>query len=159
MGSGAADAKAAHMSIDAIVESMEWVGDSLEIVFYGTMSHVSGDGPGNGDQWGFSARVKKTKLIIPDAKRAYFFTTSKNGAMVTKNFKDDHELARKIYGQRKPVWISAYGPVIHFGEGISKITSDSVTFSAMADTMSHSMSIPAEHVVEDKLPEATPQAR
>ena len=60
--SGAAHAKGAHMSIDAIVESIESVGDSLEIVFYGTMSHVSGDGPGNGDQWGFSARVKKTVL-------------------------------------------------------------------------------------------------
>ena len=85
--------------------------------------------------------------------------TLKNGAMVTKNFKDDYELARKIYGQRKLVLISAYDPVIHFGEGISKIISASVTFSAMTDTLSYSMSIPAEQVVDGKPPEATQQPR
>jgi hypothetical protein len=144
--SGAAHAKGAHMSINATVESIELVGDSLEIVFHGTISHVSGDGPGNGDQWGFAARVKQTKLIIPDAKLAYFFMTLKNGGMITKNFKDDLELARKIYGKRKLrlVLISAYGPVVHFGEGISKITSGSATFSLLADTMSNTVSIPAE---------------
>ena len=147
------------MSINATVKSIELVGDSLEIVFNGTMSHVSGDGPGNGDQWGFTARVKQTKLIIPDAKLAYFFMTLKNGGMITKNFKDDLELARKIYGQRKPVLISAYGPVIHFGEGISKVTSGSATFSAITDTMSYSMSIPAEQPADGNTPEAPQSPR
>lgn len=132
---GIVHGKASHMDIQATIESFTAVGDSLEIVFSGTMSHVSGDGS-SGDQWGFSARVKKTKLIIPNRNLAYFFTQGSK-PMETHNLKDDFELGTKTYGRTgQRILITAYGPVIHFGEGISKITCGSVCLAIMSDTMS-----------------------
>lgn len=138
---GIVQAKGSYMEIRATVESFSVVGDSLEVVFYGTMSHVSGNGT-NGDQWGFSARVKKTKLVIPNRKMACFFTQGKE-PMTTRNLKDDFEMGSKIYGRKgHQIWIAAYDPVIFFDDDISKITSGSVCFSIMDDTMSNTAIAP-----------------
>lgn len=132
---GIVNAKGTYMTIQATVESFEVVGDSLEIVFSGTMSHVSGNGT-KGDQWGLSARVTKTKLVIPIRGHAYFFTED-GGKMQTQNLDDDFDLGSTVYGRKgHQVWITAYSPVIHFSETITQITCPSVALSIMKDTMS-----------------------
>lgn len=133
---GILQAKGSHMTIQATVQSFTVVGESLEIVFSGTMSHVSGDGS-NEDQWGFSARVKETKLVIPNRQLAYFFTKGSE-PLKTHNLKDDFEMGSKIYGRKgNVIFITAYSPVIHFEETITQITSGSVCLSILADTMSN----------------------
>jgi hypothetical protein len=138
---GVTNAKGSHMDIRATVWSFKAVGDSLEIVFSGTISHVSGDGPSE-DDWGFSARVKKTKLIIPDRKLACFFTLG-SGPMKTHNLKDDLELGSGIYGRTgRQIWIAAYSPEVHFEETIARIVSGSVCLAIMNETMSNTQTAP-----------------
>lgn len=133
--------KGPKMEIHATVESFTVVGDSLEIVFSGTMHHVSGGGT-NEDHWGFSARVKKTKLVIPDRKLAYFFTKGTE-PMKTLNLKDDFALGSKIYGNKfQQIEITVYDPVVHFDESISKITAGSICLAILNDTMSQTETAP-----------------
>lgn len=148
---GVANAKGSHMEIQATVWSFKAVGDSLEIVFSGTISHVSGDGPSE-DHWGFSARVKETKLVIPDRKLACFFTQGRS-PMKTHNLKDDFELGSKIYGRTgQQIRIAAYSPVVHFDETIAKIVSGSVCLAIMKDTMSNTEPAPAPKKADGDTP-------
>ncbi len=125
------------MSIHGRVESFEVVGGTLEIVFSGNMFHASGNGPNDGDHWGFSARVARKKLIVRDAGSFYFFVIDDAKGEQVRNFKDDFEKAREIYAGGHYVLISVYSPEIHFDKGISKVVAETATISMLADTMSN----------------------
>lgn len=129
-------AKAPSLEIRAMVESIKVEKGAVEIAFSGTLSHVSGNGPGE-DHWGFSARVKGTKLIVSNSRNVFFFTQDANGRPVTHNFQQESELGTKIYGNPgRPIVIHAYSPAVHFDRSIERISAESVTLSILTDTMS-----------------------
>jgi hypothetical protein len=130
-------AKGPSLEIQAWIKSIKVAENSVEIAFSGTLTHISGDGPGE-DHWGFSARVKETKLIVSNSRNVHFFTQDANGRPVAHNFQQEPELGAKIYGKPgHPIFIHAYSPVVHFDRSIERISAESVTLSLQTDTMSN----------------------